>query len=183
MGLFDFFRRKAEAPEVRSSGTGYTQQIIAAREALISGAGGMAELTATAQSCVSLWENGLSMSDVSGTNLLSRQIMALAGRMMALRGEAVFLIEGEGLIPALDWDISTRNGIARAYRLSIPDTGGGRSVTALAGEVLHSRIGVDVTHPWAGTAPLRRASLTASLLETLERALLEAGGLPGEARP
>ena len=61
----------------------------------------------------------------------------------------------------------------RVYRVTIPDTGGGRSDTVLAGEVLHFRIGADMAAPWAGTAPLRRASLTAGLLHALEDALAE----------
>lgn len=47
-------------------------------------------------------------------------------------------------------------------------------MTALAAEVLHVRIGVDVVAPWTGTAPLRRASLTAGMLHAVETALSEA---------
>jgi hypothetical protein len=43
----------------------------------------------------------------------------------------------------------------------------------LAAEVLHLRIGVDPAAPWIGTAPLRRASLTAGLLNAVETALAE----------
>ena len=42
--------------ETRSSGGGYTAQVMQARESYISGRSGVAELTATVQSCVSLWE-------------------------------------------------------------------------------------------------------------------------------
>lgn len=45
--------------------------------------------------------------------------------------------------------------------------------TVLAAEVLHVRIGSSPETPWAGTAPLRRASLTSELLSTLEGALAE----------
>ena len=44
---------------------------------------------------------------------------------------------------------------------------------ALAGEVLHFRTGVDTGTPWAGQAPLKRAQLTAGLLNSLESALAE----------
>src|SRR3546814_2196654 len=70
---------------------------------------------ATAQACISMWENGFSMEDVEGTDLLDRRSLALAGRSVALRGEAVFLIR-DGLIPASDWELSTRNGRPVAYR-------------------------------------------------------------------
>ncbi len=168
MGLMDLFRRKPI--EARSSGTGYTAQIMAARSAYIRGASGLGELTSTVQSCVMLWEGGMALADVKGTNLLSRRTMALTARALALRGEAVFLI-GNGLIPASDWDVSTRNGEPRAYRLQISEAGGGRSETALAAEVLHFRIGSDLVTPWAGSAPLRRAQISAELLHELESAL------------
>jgi hypothetical protein len=99
--------------------------------------------------------------------------MALAARSLALRGEALFLIRDDGLVPVSDWDLSTRNGRPRAYRVSVSEAGGGRSETALAAAVLHLRIGSDPVAPWTGTAPLRRASLTAGMLHALELALAE----------
>ncbi|MDF1716186.1 MAG: hypothetical protein P1U75_05880 [Antarcticimicrobium sp.] len=159
--------------EARSSGSGYTAQVIAARDSYISGRRGVAELTASVQSCVSLWEGGFAMADVTGTDLLPRQTMAMIARGAALNGEAAFLITDLGLVPATDWDVTTRNGKPRAYRLSIPEAGGARSVTALAAEVLHLRIGSDAVTPWIGTAPLRRSSLTGAMLHAVETALTE----------
>jgi hypothetical protein len=170
MGLLDLFRRKAPPVETRASGTGYTAAIMAARQSYISGVSDLAELTATVQACVSLWEAGLAAADVQGTDLLDRRLMALLGRALALRGEAVFLIR-DGLVPVSDWDLSTVNGIPRAYRIGIPEAGGGRTETVLAAEVLHVRIGSDPVAPWSGTAPLRRASLSANLLHEIEAAL------------
>ena len=169
MGIWDIFRRKP--PETRSSGAGYTAQIAQARHAFIVGTSGVAELTATVQSCVSNWEYAFAMADCSAPDLLTRRHMALIGRSMALRGEVVFLIEDNRLVPAFDWEVTTRGSDPRAYRLGIPETGGGRSVTALPGEVIHLRTGADLVAPWAGTSPLRRASLTGDLLATLETAL------------
>ncbi|WP_375263824.1 hypothetical protein [Palleronia sp.] len=168
MGILDAFRRKPA--ETRSAGTGYTAQIMSARESWITGASAMGEMTAAVQSSVSLWESGLSLADVTGTDLLTRRNMALCARSLALRGEAIFLIR-DRLIPAVDWDVSTRDGEPRAYRLSLPEAGGARSETVLAAEVLHFRIGSDAAAPWTGTAPLRRAPLSAQLLHELETAL------------
>lgn len=159
--------------EKRASASGFTAEIIAARESYISGRRGIAELTATAQSCVSLWEGAFALADVSGTDLLDRRSLALIARSVALRGEALFLIRDTGLVPCADWDLSTRDGIPRAYRVSISEAGGGTTQTALAGEVLHLRIGADPVAPWLGTAPLRRASLTAGMLHAVESALAE----------
>lgn len=173
MGILDLFKRKPET-ETRASGTGYTSEVISARAAFITGRSGLAELTSTAQACISLWEGALSLADVKGTDLLDRARMAMIGRSLALRGEALMLIEETGLVPASDWDLSTRNGLPRAYRLSIPEAGGGTTRTALSAEVLHVRIGVDPSMPWLGTAPLRRSQLTAELLHAVEGALSEA---------
>ncbi|MCC5984320.1 MAG: phage portal protein [Rhodobacteraceae bacterium] len=172
MGILDLFRRaKPDPPETRSSGAGYTAQLIQARNAWITGASGAAELTATVQSCVSLWEGAFAMADCSARDLLTRRHMALIGRALALRGEAVLWIDGSTLRPAFDWEVTTRGGEPRAYRLGIADTGGGPSVTVLAAEVVHVRTGGDMAAPWAGTSPLRRANLTADLLHTVESAL------------
>lgn len=168
MGILDLFRRKPA--EVRAGGTGYTTAIMAARGAFIAGTATAAELSAAVQTAVTLWEAGLSLADVKGTALLTRRSLALVARSLALRGESVLLIR-EGLVPALDWDLSTRDGIPRAYRLSIPEIGGGRSETVLAGEVLHFRIGCAPATPWAGSSPLSRAPLSASLLTEIETAL------------
>ena len=159
--------------ERRSSGGGYTAEIMAAREAWFSGRRGIAELTATAQTCISLWEAGIGMADVEGTDLLDRHTLAMMGRSLALRGEALFYAAPDRLVPAYEWDVATRMGQPRGYRLSIADTGGGRTIDALAGEVLHVRLGCDPAAPWAGVAPLRRAQLTSGLLEEVETALAE----------
>ncbi|MCT8999115.1 phage portal protein [Chelativorans intermedius] len=164
---------KRDKIEKRSAMSGFTAELMAARESYIAGRTGIAELTATAQSCVSLWENGLAMADVEGTSLLDRRSLAIIGRAVALRGEAVFKITDAGLVPCSDWDLRTRGGKPVAYRVSISEAGGGTSETLLAGEVLHLRIGADPAAPWSGTAPLRRARLTAGMLNAVESALAE----------
>jgi hypothetical protein len=164
---------KKKEIEARSSGTGYTTQVMAARADYIGGVDGLAELTGTVQACVSLWEGGLTLADVDGTDLLTPAVLALSARALALRGEALFVIGDNGLLPCSDWDLTTSYSKPTAYRVGIPDTGGGRTMTVLAGEVLHLRIGSEMTMPYVGTAPLRRARLTAGLLQTLETALGE----------
>lgn len=169
--MFGWLKRKEETRS--ASASGYTAQIMQARAAYISGADGVAEMTATVQSCISLWESGLSIADVTGTDLLSKRALALIGRALALRGEAVLVIEETGLVPCSDWDLTTRFSKPTAYRVSIPDTGGGKSRTVLAAEVLHFRTGADVNQPYIGQPPLRRAGLTAGLLQNIETALAE----------
>jgi len=171
--MFGWLFGRKDKIERRSSGSGYTAEIMAARESYISGRRGIAELTATAQACVSLWEGAFALADVSGTDMLDRRTLALLARSAALRGEGLFLIRDDGLVPCSDWDLRTRHGRPSAYRVSISEAGGGTTQTALAGEVLHLRIGSDPVAPWLGTAPLRRASLTAALLNAVESALAE----------
>ncbi len=173
MGILDLFRRAAPAVEKRSSGSGYTAEIMRAREAYISGRTGFGELTGTVSSCIALWQGGFAISEVSGTDLLDRRTMAMIGRALAVRGEFVALIDGDTLVPASDWDVRTRNSKPVAYRLSIPEAGGGRTETALAGEVVHVAINADPAAPWLGVSPLRTASLSAGLLHSLESALSE----------
>lgn len=167
MSVLSFLKRKP-----RLERRDYTSLVMDARYAAMTGARGLGELTATAQTCVSLWESGFSIADVAGTSALTPALLALLARQLALRGEAVFYIADQ-LLPAADWDLSTRDGIPAAYRLSIADVGGARSLTALAAEVLHFRIGCSVRAPWRGTPPLQRSSLTAGLLCAVESALAE----------
>ena len=155
----------------KRAASGYTADVMALRSSYITGTSGSAELTGTVQACVSLWEGAFALADVAGADMLDRRTMALLARSLALRGEAVFLITGDGLLPCADWDLSTRNGIPRAYRLSVSEAGGAVAQTALAAEVLRFRIGADPITPWAGQSPLRRAPLTASLLNEVESAL------------
>ena len=70
MGLLDLFRRRQPEPERRASGAGYTAEVMAARESWIAGTRGVAELSATTQACVSLWEGALAAADVDGTETL-----------------------------------------------------------------------------------------------------------------
>lgn len=161
---------RAKPVELRSSGSGFTAAVMAARESYIAGRSGLGELTATVQACASLWEGAFALADVSGADLLDRRSMGLLARSLAFRGEVVFLIR-DRLVPASDWDLSTRHGEPRAYRLSMPEAGGGRSETVLAAEVLHVRLAADPVAPWTGQAPLRRAALSAELLHQVEAAL------------
>ncbi len=174
MGILDLFRRSAPPVEQRSSGSGYTAMVMQARGDFIRGRTGLAELSGTVSSCVSLWSAGLALATVKGTDLLNPSTLTMVGRSLALRGEWVGLLDADQIVPASDWECSTRSSRPVAYRLSIPDAGGGRTMTALAGEVVHFRINSDPSSPWAGVSPLRTASLSAGLLHSVESALSEA---------
>ena len=65
--------------EKRSASSGFTAELIAARESYISGRRGIAELTATAQSCISLWEGAMALADAVGHQRVHVQAHQLAG--------------------------------------------------------------------------------------------------------
>ncbi len=167
------FSRKVEERE----SAGYTADIIAARTAFFSGAHGLAEATATAESCIALWERGFSAADVPDQwrSTLSPGHLGLIGRSLANRGQFVALIDATGpdieLVPVVDWDVATRKGKPVAYRLQVPEAGGGHQVEALVDEVVDVRINTDVTTPWHGQSPLRKTRITAGLLEAIEGGL------------
>lgn len=170
----DFLKRLfAPKIEQRAGGRGFTAEVMATRASYITGTAGLGELTSTVQSCVSMWEGAFAAAAVNGPALLDRRAMALMARELALRGEAVFLIGAERLVPVESWDLSTRDGAPTAYRISISEISGPVSRVVLPAEVLHVRIGTSAVSPWAGSPPLRRAALTAGLLHTLETALAE----------
>lgn len=173
MGILDLFKRREPVLEKRAAAMGYTADLVAARAEWLAGTSRVAELTSTVQSCVSLWEGAFALADVEGTRLLTRKTLAMFARAVALRGEAMFLIRDDRLLPVSDWDLSTRDGKPRAYRVTISEAGGGRSETVLAAEVLHVTVGSSPVTPWAGSPPLHRASLSAGLLQAVEGALAE----------
>jgi len=100
-------------------------------------------------------------------------MLALTGRQLALHGEALFFITPTCLVPCTGWEISTKFGQPRAYRAQISESHGAESITFLAGEALHFVIGSSASAPWCGSSPLKRASITASLLHELETSLSE----------
>lgn len=151
----------------------FTALAMSWRAAQLTGTAGIADLSATVQTCVSLWESGFTTAEVAGTDLLTPQTLALTARSLALTGEALWFVDGGELVAVSDYDVSTANGRPTAYRLTVPDVLGGRSVTALAAEVIHIRAGCDMRTPWRGTAPLQRASLSAGVLDAIERTLSE----------
>lgn len=167
--MFDWLKR--QKVERRSVGTeGYTALALLARSEAITDAG--ADLSGVVAGCVNLWANGLSMAETD-SELLTPEVLASMGRQLATEGNSVWHITPMGLVPVSEYDLTTSEGKPKGYRLTIPDIRGSYQVTALAGEVLHLRIGADARSPWQGVAPLRRAQISAGLLNATEVALAE----------
>ena len=165
--MFDWFRR--QKVEQRST-EGYTALALLARSEAITDAG--ADLSGVVAGCVNLWANGLSMAETD-SEWLTPEVLASMGRQLATEGNSVWHVTPMGLVPVSEYDLTTSEGKPKGYRLTIPDIRGSYQVTALAGEVLHLRIGADMRSPWQGVAPLRRAQISAGLLNATEVALAE----------
>jgi hypothetical protein len=175
MSLWPWGKKSGSEPiQTRSAASGFTRDYLIDRYAFISGRAGLAEMTAVVQGAIGYWERGFSSADVTGTTLLTREILAMIGRSLALRGESVWWISDLGLIPCSNWALSTQYGQPVAYALVIPEIGGGQApIYKLAEEVCHFKIGVDQTMPWMGRSPLRQSAITTQIIESLETALGE----------
>ncbi|RRD41125.1 phage portal protein [Comamonadaceae bacterium OH3737_COT-264] len=168
--MFDWFRRTKPEQRSQAIGSSYTALAMLAHAEAITDAG--ADLSGVVAGCANLWANGLSMA-TTDSQWLTPEVLASMGRQLATEGNSVWYISPDGLVPVSDYDLTTSAGKPRAYRLSVPEIHGGTNITALAGEVLHIRIGADARSPWQGVAPLRRASISAGLLNATEVALAE----------
>ena len=173
---------------VRAQAEGGLSATEVAIEALGREAGGEAVTPASlavAEACIGLWERALSAATVRPASLALRGVspacLALAGRMLALQGNAVFLVEVESggvvLHPAAGWD--PRGGYrpeSRRYYLTMsgPDSTTTRLVHADA--VLHFKVNATAAEWWRGQSPLRRSRATASLAAEVE------GQLRGEMK-
>jgi len=168
--MFNWFRR--DKPETRSvDNDGFNMLALLARADAITDAG--ADLSGVVSGCVNLWANGLSMAETD-SDLLTPEVLASIGRQLATEGNSVWYIGPTGLLPVASYSVATTDeGKPRAYHICIPGIDSSSQSTALAGEVLHIRIGADARLPWRGIAPLRRAPISAGLLNATETALAE----------
>lgn len=77
MGILQrLFGRTTEHPSVaerRASGSGFTAEIMAARERYISGRRGLRELTVTVQACIGRWEAAFAIAKGEGRMALDRR--------------------------------------------------------------------------------------------------------------
>ena len=141
---------------------------------------------ATVEACAGLWERSIASAAVepmgAALEAVSPQVLALAGRGLALFGQAVFLIDvdpmqGLTLSPASSWDVSG-SPLEWIYRVDLIGPSGSRTVTRPGASVLHFRIGADSRAPWRGRPPLRRSQATANLAAAIEAQLTAESKLP-----
>ena len=131
-----------------------------------------------AEACIALWSRALASATVEPASMalsgLSAPVLALAGRMLATRGNAVFLIEvrGSGVVlhPAAGWD--PRGGFrpeSRRYRLTMSGPDGTATRNVHGDGVLHFAVNQTESEWWRGRGPLWRSRATANLAAAIER--------------
>ena len=144
---------------------------------------------AVVESCAGLYERSLASAAVepmgAALEAVSPQVLALAGRGLALFGQALFLIDvdpmrGLTLTPASSWDVQGGSPLEAEwiYRLDMIGPSGSFTVTRPGAAVLHFRIGADSRAPWRGRPPLRRSQATANLAASIEAQLTAESRLP-----
>ena len=155
--------------------------------ALISQAGGASvtpsvEALGTVEACAGLWSRAFASATVEpqtpATSALTPVVLAAIGRGLAVRGEAVFVIDVNGaveLTQASSWKVAggTRPESWR-YIVEMPlPQGGVVKRTLSADAVLHVRYATRPGAPWAGVSPLGMADETRALATWIERRLAE----------
>lgn len=159
--------------ETRSS---YTDLLV---ENAIAAAQGTAatRLQAAVEAAGGLWERGLS---TGVCERLTRRQLGIIGRSLLLRGEVVFPIEqGKvGALPAASWDVRGKGGDPGrwTYRITMASPSATRTVVKAGADVLHVRIGIQPSRPWAGVSPLANAEGTRAVLARLEQSMSDEAG-------
>ena len=155
--------------------------------ALIAQAGGSSvppsvEALGAVEACAGLWSRAFASATVlpqtSATIALTPVVLAAIGRGLAVRGEAVFVLDVNGaaeLTQAASWKVSggTRPESWR-YTVEMPlPRGGVVKRTLPADAVVHLRYATRPGAPWAGISPLGMADETRTLATWIERRLAE----------
>ena len=176
------FGRRSAAKAQAGGGTSATELALAALDREAAGRTVAADGLALAESCVGLWERALASAMVEPDGMalaaVTPQMLALTGRALAVRGNAVFAIDvtrgGVALYPASSWD--PRGGYrpaARRYYVTMSGPDGTVTRNLPAASVLHFRVGASDAEHWRGRAPLYRARSTATLAARLERQMTD----------
>ena len=155
--------------------------------ALISQAGGSSvppsvEALGAVEAAAGLWSRAFASATVEPstivTNALSPAVLAAIGRNLAVRGEAVFVLDVNGVVEltqASSWKVS--GGVRPEtwrYAVELPLPSGGVVKRNLgAEEVLHLRYATRPAKPWVGISPLGMADETRALATWIERRLAE----------
>lgn len=172
-------------PWQRQQAEGYTAQRLAEHTDLATVGTAGQEALPIVQACLSIWERG-----IAGIQIMPNNSMRLAelpmylpmiGRSLALKGEAVFLIEPMGssvrLRPASSVSVIGPDDPEKwLYLITLAAPSGTSTFRVLGERVLHFRVGATVQEPWRGRSPLTEKSVV--LPARVEAALKAESALP-----
>ena len=181
--------------EKRQQTNVYTDAVVAAIVASASGAAAdpsaTAALEAAAGALARAFASGTVTPDTPATRAVTPGVLALIGRELIRRGEALHVIEVSPrgrvrLCPAASWDLSGGDDPDTwMYRCDVFGPSSNRTRFLPAARIVHCRyVGDDPNRPYEGVGPLQRARLTSRLHAELESALAdEAAGTRGHVLP
>lgn len=154
----------------------YTDRQTADDYAAVAGKAADSSALAAVEACRGVWERAMAAAVIgpSGAALeaLTPDLLGMAGRALAARGEFVCLIkvaDGVTLHPASSFDV--RGSHDRwTYRIDLIGPNDTETLDGVdADQVLHFRINTTPQRPWRGRSPLALSEATATLAAELER--------------
>lgn len=174
-------------PETRQ--TSYTDALVSLIQSRAGGtAPGDPSAIAALETAAGLWARCFAAAKVSpegAASAVSPAVLALLGRELCRRGEAVLCLKIDGggsglrLLPAGSWDV--RGGYderAWWYRCDLFGPSGSETAVLPSAGVVHPRYAIDPARPWVGIGPLQWARLTGTLAANLEARLGDEAGAP-----
>ena len=163
----------------------YTDLLIAGAESLAITGLSPSATTAAVEAAAGAWARTFGSAAVENApddviEALSPLTLAQIGRDMIRKGESLLAISlgGAGelmLTPASGWAVSGATADPGSWIYRVEDCGpsGTRTRTLPASSVIHAVYSFDPSRPWQGRGPLNWASLSATLHNRAERALVE----------
>lgn len=163
------------------------RMIIADRGAADAAAPAGAEETAALEIAAGLVSRAFASARVEGiANPPPAFLLGAVGRDLIVRGEALLVDYGGGLVRANTWEVYGTNPDRDAWRYvtEVPSPEGQRRVSRGGDRVAHPRYSADAARPWQGIGPMQRARTGGALAGALEsRMSQEAGGSTGYLLP
>ena len=141
----------------------YSDQIL--NQAVAQAEGGVVDPTrlAVVQTAAGMISRAFMAARMDGpaADLLTPDVLALIGRELVIRGEALFVFEGNGLLPVSPHDIRG-SASAWSYRVELSGPTQTEYRHLQSGEILHFRVNVDPRHPWRGRPAHALAAATSA---------------------
>ena len=166
--------------EHRAVPTNYTDRVVNEILARATGAAVDPGAIAATEAAVGTYGRCISSATLTPQNPITAsvtpEILALAGRGLATRGNAIFVIEIEAgavrLAPCASWNVEGEADPATwVYRCDLSGPSRQRTRRVESSGVVHFRINCDVARPWLGRSPLEVASASGKLSAAVEQSL------------